>query len=170
MQLSFFSLGFERPDLSVCRFVGGMKVGSSRNSCCCMGSVGPFSPASEGGCDCSAIVETAGFGALRLLFTLPVCASWSLSVLCLLAWKVGSSSSAMFLMCWLCLRRQRQKSAVGGSEKLWTRVLRQLQCSGGGAGRLVLWGAILRGGGKALRVKSLSLDLRKSLIRNMKKH
>lgn len=118
LQVSFFSLGFERPDLSVCRFVGGMKVGSSRNSCCCMGRVWPVSPASEGGCDCSAIVSKAAFWELHLLFTVPVCPSRSLSVLCLLAWKVGSSSSAMFLMCWLCLRRQRQQSALGGSEKL----------------------------------------------------
>lgn len=48
LQFSFFSLGLERPDLSVCRFVGGMKVGSSRKSCkpeCGMGSdwlVGPI--------------------------------------------------------------------------------------------------------------------------------
>lgn len=33
LQFSFFSLGLMRADLSVCRFVGGMKVGSSRRSC-----------------------------------------------------------------------------------------------------------------------------------------
>lgn len=33
LQFSFFSLGFERADLSVCRFVGGMKAGSSSSSC-----------------------------------------------------------------------------------------------------------------------------------------
>ena len=33
LQFSFLSLALGRPVLSVCRFVGGMKVGSSRNSC-----------------------------------------------------------------------------------------------------------------------------------------
>lgn len=33
LHASFLSLGLLRPDLSVCRFVGGMNVGSSRISC-----------------------------------------------------------------------------------------------------------------------------------------
>lgn len=47
LQFSLFSLGFGRPDLSVCRFVGGTKVGSSGKSCGCTGSVWPFNPEGE---------------------------------------------------------------------------------------------------------------------------
>lgn len=37
------------------------------------------------------------------LFMLPACPALTLSRPCCLAWKVGSSSSAMFLICWVCL-------------------------------------------------------------------
>lgn len=57
LQFSFFSLGFTRPDLSVCRFVGGMKAGSSRRSC-------------KPGCawDVDPMLEGKGMLSVQLLF------------------------------------------------------------------------------------------------------
>ena len=84
--------------------------------------------------------------------------------------NVGSSSSAMFLIGWVCLQSQHkvihplsldydtwttirdtgEPCAVGGSE------LRQ---GGDGTGGLVLWGVFLCGGGQDFRVPSFPLAL-----------
>lgn len=167
LQFSFFSLGFERAGLSVCRLVGGMNVGSSRGSRMPDGVMGrDWLPDpvvqrerkwATGDCYHSFI--------LRALF---VCVNYRTvpphHCLGPVAWpgRLGPtplrcSSYAEFA----CQRGavSQRNSTRGHGDDVWFR-WRHLH-GGGGTGRQVFWAAILSGRGKTLWVKPLSLDLSK---------
>lgn len=153
-EFSFFSLGFARPGLSPCRFVGGTKVGSSKGLCKPTCEVwfrqGPLNETIYNYC----FVTIYNYGRNHLLFEWMkaplICPASASSFL----WKVGSSSSAIFLMACACLsRHQRMLRDISWMNiAVIDRENIDLHCHG-----IVTRGEVINWGLKTFRIQSSPL-------------
>lgn len=171
LQVSFLGFCFFTSDFSACRFVGGMKVGSSRKSWKPEGDMGgdpPTGPVPEGdvwGYCYRSMTSTVAF---------PVESTWlSSSVSRVVPPGLKRWVQLLCDVSDLCVFSEIEVVSVGvwssRWDVWWIQRWLSLRCCGCGAGWLVLRRAVFCGGGKAFRVKSLSLDLRNRQFRFIKR-